>query len=59
MDQLNNRFRNLEVQIGQIASAINPRYSGELPSKIKVNTREYVNAITLKSGKTLEGPNLY
>ncbi|XP_027120640.1 uncharacterized protein [Coffea arabica] len=57
LDQLAGMYRNLEVQVGQIANMINNRNPGELPSKIEVNPIEYVNTITLRSGKTVEGPN--
>nr|XP_027083595.1 uncharacterized protein LOC113705889 [Coffea arabica] len=57
LDQLAGMYRNLEVQIGQIANVINNRNPGELPSKIEVNPREHVNAITLRSGKMVEGPD--
>nr|XP_027068325.1 uncharacterized protein LOC113693813 [Coffea arabica] len=57
LDQLAGMYRNLEIQIGQIANAINNRNPGELPSKTEVNPREQVNAITLRSGKMVEGPN--
>ena len=53
MDQLTNMYRNVEVQIGQIANAINNRSQGELPSKSEVNPWEHVKAITLRSGKQL------
>ncbi|XP_071906131.1 uncharacterized protein [Coffea arabica] len=49
-------YRNLEVQIGQIANSINNRNQGELSSKTKVNPKEYVKAITLRSDKQLEDP---
>nr|XP_027083493.1 uncharacterized protein LOC113705783 [Coffea arabica]XP_027083494.1 uncharacterized protein LOC113705784 [Coffea arabica] len=55
LDQLAGMYRNLEVQIGQIANVINNRNPGELPSKTEVNPREHVNAIILRSGKTVEG----
>ncbi|XP_071928181.1 uncharacterized protein [Coffea arabica] len=55
LDQLAGMYRNLEVQIGQIAKVINNRNPGELPSKTEVNPREHVNAIILRSGKTVEG----
>ncbi|XP_027171773.1 uncharacterized protein LOC113771386 [Coffea eugenioides] len=57
MDQLTNMYRNVEVQLGQIANAVNNRNQGDLPSKTEVNPREHVNAIILRSGKTVEGPN--
>ena len=57
LDQLTGMYRNLEVQIGQIANAINNRNRGELSSKTEVNPKEHANAITLRSGKTVEGPD--
>ena len=53
-----NLFRNFQFQIGQIPNSIHSRQPDELPSKTEVNPREHVNAINLKSGKTLEGPIL-
>ena len=58
LDQLTGMYRNLEVQIGQIANFINNRNPGEFPSKIEVNSREHVNAITLRSGRIVEGPKV-
>ncbi|XP_071921868.1 uncharacterized protein [Coffea arabica] len=49
-------YRNVEVQIGQIASSLNNRNQGELPSKTEVNPKEHVKAITLRSGRQLEDP---
>ncbi|XP_027166366.1 uncharacterized protein LOC113766367 [Coffea eugenioides] len=51
MDQLTNMYRNVEVQLGQIANVVNNHNQGDLPSKIEVNPREHVKAITLRSGK--------
>ncbi|XP_027158091.1 uncharacterized protein LOC113759717 [Coffea eugenioides] len=56
LDQLTTMYRNVEVQIGQIASSLNNRNQGELPSKTEVNPMEHVKAITLRSGKQLEEP---
>ncbi|XP_071928164.1 uncharacterized protein [Coffea arabica] len=56
LDQLTTMYRNVEVQIGQIASSLNNRNQGELPSKTEVNPKEHVKAITLRSGKQLEDP---
>ena len=53
MDHLTTMYRNVEVQLGQIANAINPRNQGVLPSKTEINPREHVKAITLRSGKEL------
>ena len=59
--QLNNQaaqLRNLEVQMGQMASLLTERQSGTLPSNSKVNPRrdgnEHVRAVMLRSGKELE-----
>ena len=49
-------YRNVKVQIGQIANSINNRNQGELPSKTEVNPGEHVKVITLHSGKQLEDP---
>lgn len=51
-------YRNVDVQIGQIASTLNLRNPQQLPSQFEVNLREQVNAITLRSGKQLENPKL-
>ena len=58
---LNNRaaqLRNLEVQMGQMASLLSERQHGNLPSTSEVKPRregkEHCKAVTLRSGKTLE-----
>ena len=58
--QLNNQaaeLRNLEVQMGQIASILVERQQAALPSNSEVNPwkegNEHVKAITLTSGKEL------
>ena len=58
---LNNQaaqLRNLEVQMGQMASLLSERQHGNLPSTSKVNQRregkEHYKDVTLRSGKTLE-----
>ncbi|XP_071924761.1 uncharacterized protein [Coffea arabica] len=56
LDQLTTMYRNVEVQIGQIAGSLNNRNQGDLPSKTEVNPKEHVKAITLRSGKQLEDP---
>ena len=42
IDQITNMYRNVEVQLGQIANAINNRNQGELSSKIEVKPREHI-----------------
>ena len=52
-------MRALQMQVGQLASAINNRPSGSLPSNTEPNPkndkREHCKAITLRSGKEIEG----
>ncbi|XP_070049079.1 uncharacterized protein [Nicotiana tomentosiformis] len=50
--QLWTNFRNLERQIGQLASNQNTRYARALPSDTEKNPR--VNAVTLRNGRELE-----
>ena len=47
MDQLTSMYRNMEIQLGQIANVVNRRNQRELPRKIKVNPTEHWKAITL------------
>ena len=61
--QLNNQaaqLRNLEVQMGQMASLLTERQQGALPSNSEVNPRqegnEHVKSVTLRSGKELVVP---
>ncbi|XP_022892010.1 uncharacterized protein LOC111406878 [Olea europaea var. sylvestris] len=54
MTNLGATVKNLEVQIGQIATAIQSQQKGQFPSDIEVNPREHCNAITLRSGKAVE-----
>ncbi|XP_071917169.1 uncharacterized protein [Coffea arabica] len=56
MDQLTNMYRNVEIQLEQLANAVNNRNQGDLPSKTEVNPREHVKAITLRSGKEVGEP---
>ncbi|XP_050157542.1 uncharacterized protein LOC126631460 [Malus sylvestris] len=46
----------LEVQVSQIASALNEKEIGKFPSQPEVNPKnqEHIKAITLRSGKTIE-----
>ncbi|KAK1359673.1 hypothetical protein POM88_044147 [Heracleum sosnowskyi] len=52
-------MRALEMQVGQLASAINNRPQGSLPSDTEPNPkndkREHCKVITLRSGKEIEG----
>ena len=52
------KLRNLEVQVGQMASMINKRQQGNFSSTSEVNPRSYgkehCKVITLRSGKMVE-----
>lgn len=51
-------IRNLETQMGQIASALTTRQQGSLPSNTETNPKdkEQCKAITLRSGREVEVP---
>ncbi|KAL5561694.1 hypothetical protein UlMin_031441 [Ulmus minor] len=52
-------LRNLENQVGQLATALSSRPSGALPSNTESPHRdgkEHAKAITLRSGNTVEAP---
>ncbi|KAL5552626.1 hypothetical protein UlMin_040027 [Ulmus minor] len=52
-------LRNLENQVGQLATALSSRPNGALPSNTEnpqKNGKEHAKAITLRSGNTVEAP---
>ena len=48
-------LKSLEVQIGQLATTINSQQKGNFRSNIEVNPKEHFKAITLRSGKEIQG----
>ncbi|KAI4346011.1 hypothetical protein L6164_013094 [Bauhinia variegata] len=61
MDETRSGFRNqeasiwnLEAQVGQIARQLTERPQGSLPSDTIPNPKEYVKAITTRSGKVIQ-----
>ncbi|KAI5664484.1 hypothetical protein M9H77_23807 [Catharanthus roseus] len=46
-------IRNLEVQLGQLASVVKENAIGKLPSNTERNPKDQVHAVTLSSGKQL------
>ncbi|XP_019256322.1 PREDICTED: uncharacterized protein LOC109234712 [Nicotiana attenuata] len=46
--------RNLERQMGQLASAQNTRPTGDLPSDTEANPKAALNAVSLRNGRQLE-----
>lgn len=46
---------SLEVQIGQLASSLKAQQSGNFPSDTEKNPKDHCKAITLRSGKEIEG----
>ena len=55
MGNMGAPIKSLEVQIGQIASSINAQQRGKFPSDTEVNPKEQCKAITLRSGKEIQG----
>ncbi|XP_057247183.1 uncharacterized protein LOC130589705 [Beta vulgaris subsp. vulgaris] len=53
VDQIVVSNRNVELQLGQLANAINSRSQGALPSITEVNPKQHCNAVTLRNGKEL------
>ncbi|XP_027351012.1 uncharacterized protein LOC113862053 [Abrus precatorius] len=47
-------IHNLEIQLGQISRLLSKRPQGSLPGNTETNPREQVNAVTLRSGRTLQ-----
>ena len=47
-------MRNLEAQMGQLATTINTRPQGTLPSNSEPNPKNQCNAITLRSGLVVD-----
>ncbi|XP_070039089.1 uncharacterized protein [Nicotiana tomentosiformis] len=54
--ELGTGLRNLEKQLGQIATILSERIPGTLPADTERNTKEMVNVVTLRSGKVLKDP---
>ena len=48
--------KQLKIQMGQMANAINMRNQEELPNKTETNPHEHVKEITLRSGEDLSSP---
>ncbi|XP_062086957.1 uncharacterized protein LOC133793673 [Humulus lupulus] len=57
MAETRSSIRNLETQMGQLATLMANRAQGNLPSTTEVNPKENFKAITLRSGKNYEGPS--
>ena len=53
VEQLAISNKNMKMQLGQIANAINSYGQGNLPSKIEVNLKEHYKVITLRSRKQI------
>ncbi|XP_060968298.1 uncharacterized protein LOC115704515 [Cannabis sativa] len=57
MTEIKSSIKVLENKVEQLASQNTNRTQGNLPSTTEVNPKENCNAITLRSGKTYDGPN--
>ena len=58
MGNMGATIKSLEVHIGQLASSINARQKGKFSRDTKLNPKEQCRAITLRSGKEIEGAKL-
>ena len=58
MAETRSSIRNLETQIGQLATLMANRAKGDLPSTAEVNPKEHCKAITLRSGTNYQGPSI-
>ena len=59
-NQMQQQTQQLQLQIGQMATAINrleAQVGGKLPSQPEANPKN-VSAMTLRSGKEVEGPKV-
>ncbi|XP_070046499.1 uncharacterized protein [Nicotiana tomentosiformis] len=54
--ELGTGLRNLERQVGQIATILSERILGTLPADTEKNPKEMVNVVTLRSGQVLKDP---
>ncbi|XP_062118241.1 uncharacterized protein LOC133831846 [Humulus lupulus] len=57
MAETRSSIRNLETQMGQLATLMANHAQGNLPSTTEVNPKENCKAITLRSGTNYEGPS--
>ena len=55
MAETRSSIRSLETQIGQLATLMDNKAKGDLPSTNEVNPKENCKAITLRNGKNYEG----
>ncbi|XP_019239696.1 PREDICTED: uncharacterized protein LOC109219679 [Nicotiana attenuata] len=56
IEELGTGLRNLERQVGQIATILSERIPGTLPADTEKNPKETVNVVTLRSGQVWKDP---
>ncbi|XP_070032133.1 uncharacterized protein [Nicotiana tomentosiformis] len=54
--ELGTGLRNMEMQVGKIATILSERVLGTLPADTEKNPKEIVNVVTLRSGQVLKDP---
>ncbi|XP_070046600.1 uncharacterized protein [Nicotiana tomentosiformis] len=54
--ELGTGLRNLEKQVGQIATVLSEKILGTLPVDTEINPKEMINAVTLRNGQVLKDP---
>ncbi|XP_060959491.1 uncharacterized protein LOC133030733 [Cannabis sativa] len=58
MTETRSSIKDLQTQMGQLATQVATRPQGNLPSTTEINPKENCNSITLRSGKKYDGPEL-
>ncbi|KAM6580981.1 hypothetical protein CsatA_004755 [Cannabis sativa] len=58
LTETRSSIKDLQAQMGQLATEVATRPQGNLPSTTEVNPKENCKAITLRSGKNYDGPEL-
>lgn len=56
MGSQHSSFKNLEIQVRQLATLISRNIHGPLPNNTEKNSKEHVKIIALRSGKNLDEP---
>ncbi|OIS97023.1 hypothetical protein A4A49_60707, partial [Nicotiana attenuata] len=56
VESQHSAIKNLEIQVSQLATLMSGQIQGALPSNTEKNPKEYLKAISLRSGKSLDDP---
>ncbi|OIT03404.1 hypothetical protein A4A49_57564, partial [Nicotiana attenuata] len=56
VESQHSAIKNLKIQVSQLATLMSGQIQGALPSNTEKNPKEYLKAISLRSGKSLDDP---